>query len=198
MITLPSHSCLHAAARGTGQTETRPPPPLLITPWPPFSGEHPQSAPTAHTHLPSKLTFAEFPQHPLPTCRMPWTWPAPFPRQDMTHMCTFPAGHTFPSACGSQPPATWPLITALTLKLGWVSWVAPHGKGSSTKAGQGWSDTVPCVQDRAGHRISDHQALCSGLAARMTSRASLSPVPQQGGMRGWRAFASAPKVIHAF
>lgn len=36
VITLPSHSCLHAAARGTGQTETRPPSPLLKTPMAPL------------------------------------------------------------------------------------------------------------------------------------------------------------------
>lgn len=168
-ITLPSHSCLHAVARGTGQTETRPPTPTQtphslpspeniprVPPWP---------TPTSHPTSPSQDSLLNT---PCPCAGCPRAGLPTTPGHDL-HV-HFPARMPPLSAVGLGPQQPGP-SSPPGLKAGLGVLVARHlggphhGKGSSTKAGQGWSDAVPCVQDRAGHRISGQQTLCSGLAA---------------------------------
>ena len=152
-----------------GQTETRPPTPTQtphslpspeniprVPPWP---------TPTSHPTSPSQdsLLNTPCPRAGCPRAGLPTT-----PGHDR-HV-HFPARMPPLSAVGLGPQQPGP-SSPPGLKAGLGVLVARHlggphhGKGSSTKAGQGWSDAVPCVQDRAGHRISGQQTLCSGLAA---------------------------------
>lgn len=172
-ITLASHSCLHTVARGTGQTETSPPTPTQ-TPTaslpPRTSLEHPQGPrpPPVQLHLrgtPCSTPLAHEQGTPEPAC--PPTpghdLPAHFPARMPSPLCLWVSAPS--NLVPHHPPDTKAGLGVLVARhLG-----SPrHGKGSSTKAGQGWSDAVPCVRDRAGHRISDQQTLYSGLAAQVT------------------------------
>ena len=120
-ITLPSHSCLHAAARGTGQTETRTPTPTQtphslpspgniprVPPWPTAT-----SRPTSASQ--DSLLNTLCPHAGCPGAGLPTT-----------------AGHDlhvhFP-ACMPSPLCLWVSAPSnlvphhpLVLKLGWVSW----------------------------------------------------------------------------